>query len=155
MLSLMETGALGSVVLALATGAVLVGDRSPVDLEATASASRGGLAPGIAVTRDSLTPLVSRNPFRISRVPAPIPYDPIQPVTPDQPPPRPAFAVTGILWGPSPLAFLEGLPGTDGARIVRPGDTIGEFRILRIARAAVTVRGPDTTWTVSIRTPWR
>lgn len=155
MLSLLEVGAVSAFALAALAGAVLVRG-GPTVTAANAELVPDAIPARLAVlTSDSLAPLVSRNPFRVSRGPADTPYDPIQPAPAEEPPLRPAFTVSGILWGPAPLAFLDGLPGTDGARIVRPGDAIGVLRIVRIARLSVTVRGPDTTWTVPIRTPWQ
>ena len=107
-----------------------------------------------------LQSIVHRDLFRLARSPAAILYDPRAAVAsgsvvePPAPPPRPALVVSGILWGKSPSAVLEGVPGSDEATLVRPGDTLGGLHVLRITAAAVTVRGFDTTWTLSLRQPW-
>lgn len=155
MLSLLEIGAVAALALAVLFGAAIVRGGGSGEAEGPEAIPAAHSPPPAVLTTDSLAALVNRNPFRMSRGPADIPYDPVQPAPAVEPPPRPTFAVSGILWGPAPLAFLEGLPGTEGARIVRPGDEVGVFRVLRITRSALTVRGPDTTWTVPIRTPWQ
>ena len=106
----------------------------------------------------TLTRLADKDPFRLSRQPAPVAYDPQTRATgetPAPPPPRPQFLVSGILWSEAPSALVEGFPGFEGARLVRQGDRVGEFRVLRIRQTAVEIRGPDTTWTLLIREPWR
>lgn len=115
-------------------------------------------APGPRGDPDSLDhDLVVRDPFRVARRPA-VPYDPISLA---QPPahvaPRPALAVAGILWdgGADPTALVEGLPGTEGARVVRPGDVVGGLRIKAIERLRVVVTGMDTVWTLGVKEPWR
>lgn len=104
--------------------------------------------------------IVHRDLFRLARSPAAVLYDPHAAIAsgavaePPAPPPRPALVVSGILWGRNPSAVLEGVPGSDQATLVRPGDTLGGLHVLRITAAAVTVRGFDTTWTLSLRQPW-
>lgn len=111
----------------------------------------------MVLSADSLAPLVNRDPFRLSRTPAAVRYDPLGTVVEASPPPapRPQLILTGILWGPRPTAVIEGILGTDGPRLVRPGDVINGFRVVRILRDGLTVRGADTTWNLTIREPWR
>lgn len=99
--------------------------------------------------------VVGRDPFRATRRPAPTRYNPIAVATPEAPPaPKPVLALTGIVWGEVPEAVLEGLPGTDGPRVVRRGETVGGFRIRAIERSHVIVAGLDTVWTLTVREPW-
>jgi hypothetical protein len=111
----------------------------------------------IVFSADSLAALIHRDPFRLDRSPAAIRYDPngIRVDAPPPPAPRPQLLVTGILWGPRPTAIIEGIPGTEGPRLVRPGDEINGFRVLHITRDVLKIRGVDTTWTLTIREPWR
>lgn len=111
----------------------------------------------VVLAADSLASLIHRDPFRLDRSPAAVRYDPngIRAEAAPPPAPRPQLFVTGILWGPRPTAIIEGIPGTEGPRLVRQGDEIHDFRVLRIARNALTIRGSDTTWTLTIREPWR
>ncbi len=112
--------------------------------------------PRIAV--DSLTAAtVARDPFRITRRPAPVAYDPLKAGQPPVPiPSKPALTLVGIVWdgGMDPTALLEGLPGADGARVARAGDTIGSFKVKRIERQRVVIVGLDTVWVLTVREPW-
>jgi hypothetical protein len=104
---------------------------------------------------DSLARLAAmRAPFRASRTPPDLAYDPAAPRTGDAmppPAPKPPLVLTGIVWGAEPAALIEGLPGTTAARVVRRGDVVGKLVIGRITRDRVTVTGMDTTWMLSVR----
>lgn len=108
---------------------------------------------------DSLvTALVARDPFRVTRGPSDVVYDPVrlaQPLTP--PPAKPALALVGIVWDNArdPTALVEGLPGMDGPRPVRQGESIAGLRVKTIKRDRVVITGLDTTWTLTVREPWR
>ena len=108
---------------------------------------------------DSLvTALVARDPFRVTRRPSDVVYDPVrlaQPVTP--PPPKPTLALVGIVWdnGRDPTALVEGMPGVDGPRPVRQGETVAGLRVKTIKSDRVVITGLDTTWTLTVREPWR
>jgi hypothetical protein len=102
--------------------------------------------------------LAGKDPFRVSRRPATVVYDPArfaQPVATR--PPTPALALVGIAWDTrrKPTALVEGIPGVDGARPVEQGDTVGGLRVRKILRDRVVITGFDTTWTLSVREPWR
>lgn len=102
--------------------------------------------------------LIAHDPFRITRRPSAVPYDVTrlgQPATPR--PPRPTPVLLGIVWdaGTDPTALVDGLPGADGPRPVRRGETVGGLRVTAISRDRVVVRGLDTTWTLTVREPWR
>jgi hypothetical protein len=101
---------------------------------------------------------VARDPFRVMRRPSSVLYDPVrlaQPATP--PPPKPVLALVGIVWdnGRDPTALLEGLPGVDGPRPVRLGETIAGLQVKAIKPDRVVITGLDTTWTLTVREPWR
>ncbi len=128
----------------------------PEPLTATARAS--GANPVRAPVESLATHLVTRDAFRVARQPAAVPYDPHAATLSEQPaPPRPALSLLGIVWdgGEDPTALVEGLPGIEGARAVRRGDNVGDLRIRTIARDHVIVLGPDTTWILTVREPWR
>lgn len=100
--------------------------------------------------------VVGRDPFRATRRPAPTAYNPIAVATPEAPPaPKPVLTLTGIVWGELPEAVLEGLPGTNGPRVVRQGETLAGLRIRAIERSRVIVAGLDTVWTLTVREPWK
>src|ERR1043166_1428768 len=75
-------------------------------------------------SQDSVSAIVSRNPFRISRRPVIPAYDPLRLAEQQAPPPpRPSLVLVGIVSGEMPLAVVEGLRGGEGARGVRMGAT--------------------------------
>jgi hypothetical protein len=99
------------------------------------------------------------NPFRLDRAPAPIGFaqpgmmgPPAEYVPP--PPPRPQLFVSGIV-GPPWQALLEGVPGREGAVVVKRGDVLGDLRIRDITERVVVVASPDTTWRLTVRNPWQ
>lgn len=124
---------------------------------------KGGAAPSAvheaagAARPDSLEEkVVARDPFRAARRPARVGFDPNPTPQPpaDPPPPKPTLVVSGIMWGREPSAVLEGLPGIEGARLVRAGEVVAGFRVRRITAHEVTVTGMDTTWVLQVRKPW-
>jgi len=101
---------------------------------------------------------VGRDPFRVTRRPAAVLYDPVRLVQPALPTtPKPALVLVGIVWdnGRDPTALVEGLPRADGPRPVRNGETIGGLRVKTIKPDRVVITGLDTTWTLTVREPWR
>lgn len=123
--------------------------RDPASIESTVASA--------AMSRDSLSEkVVARDPFRATRRPAVVAFDPnpAPPPSSEPPPPKPALAVTGIIWSREPSAVVEGFPGVEGARLVRVGEMVAGFRVRRITSQEVTVTGMDTTWILQVRTPW-
>jgi hypothetical protein len=110
-------------------------------------------------TSDSvLTALVARDPFRMARRPSPILYDPLRLAQPSTPPaPKPTLSLVGIAWddGHDPTALVEGLPGIDGPRPLRRGETVAGLLVKAIRADRVVIAGLDTTWTLTVREPWR
>ena len=109
-----------------------------------------------AMAADSVNAIVSRDPFRIGRRPALLAYDPLrlaEQLAP--PPPRPALVLVGMMEGLDPSAVIEGLPGVDGARVVRVGDVIGRLAIKKVGSGRVVITGMDTTWVLEVREPWK
>jgi hypothetical protein len=101
--------------------------------------------------------IVPRDPFRTTRRPASLAYDPVRAAQPPAPtPPKPALILTGIVWDSrNPSAVVDGLPGGGGPRVVRQGEQVGALRVRRIAWDRVEVLGLDTLWTLTVREPWR
>jgi hypothetical protein len=107
------------------------------------------------------------NPFRLDRAPAPLGFSQPgpgmtmpgmmpgmpPPYTPP-PPPRPQLFVSGIV-GPPWQALLEGVPGREGAVVVKRGDVLGDLRVRDITESVVVVASPDTTWRLTVRNPWQ
>ena len=69
-------------------------------------------------------------------------------------PPKPVLALTGVLWGSEPAALLRGIPGTDGEIVAHRGETHGAILVRAILPQAIELEGMDTTWTLTVRTPW-
>ncbi len=101
---------------------------------------------------------LERPAFRADRRRSSAVYDPTRPVTPDAPPPpaapKPALALSGIVWGPEPAVVLEGVPGIEGSAVLRRGDSAAGLQVVRIEGERVVIRGMDTTWTLTVRNPW-
>jgi hypothetical protein len=114
-------------------------------------------APPVPTTEFTIRVIVVRDPFSIRRRPAPLAYDPLHVGQQPAPVTRPLLTLEGIVWdgGASPTAVLEGLPTADGARVVRQGEVFGDVRVRAIGRDRVVIVGRDTTWTLSVREPWK
>jgi hypothetical protein len=127
----------------------------------------GVLVGGVTVTRSTRTiryyaaeslarAVVAGNLFRSDRRPGAVPYDPTRGAAPlPDGPAKPTLTLTGVVWGDEPQAVVEGLPTTDGPRVVRAGDVIGGLTIRRIEGARVMIVGMDTVWTLVVREPWK
>ncbi len=100
--------------------------------------------------------LVEKDPFRAERKPSAVAYSPIpvEQSAPPPAPPRPQLSVSGIVWGPDPSAVIEGLPGMEGSKLMRTGESIAGITLRRILRERVELRGLDTTWSLQVRRPW-
>jgi hypothetical protein len=161
----MNAGYLNASLLVAASAGLLLGARLAarplVRIVIPHPAEAVGEEPAVlsVVQPDSLAAvLVARDAFRVARRPASVVYDPTlvaQPSTP--PPPKPALVLVGIVWdgGHDPAALVEGLPGTDGPRPVRRGETVGGLHVMRIVQNRVVITGLDTTWNLTVREPWR
>lgn len=105
------------------------------------------------------TTIIGSNPFRLDRQPARVGFG-AEPVSTEAqgaptPPERPTLSITGIIGGPPWQAIIEGVPGRDGAVLVRSGEVLGELRVRTIRPDTVVVEGPDTVWTLTLKRPWQ
>jgi type II secretory pathway component PulC len=128
-----------------------------VVLDETVSAKPTNAESIVQPPLDSLVRLiVNHDAFRVTRAPAPIAFNSLPPeATPiEVPPPKPQLLLTGIVWGKDPAAIVEGIPGTEGSRLLRTGETIGGLHVRRITEHNVTIAGMDTTWVLEVRKPW-
>jgi len=100
--------------------------------------------------------VVGRDLFRSDRRSATIAYDPSRGAAPlPDGPPKPQLVLTGVVWGSEPEAVVEGLPTSTGPRVVRAGDVVGGVTIKRIEVNRLVAMGFDTTWTLTVRVPWK
>ena len=148
-------GTIGLVLAVRLVASPLVGMALPPRAELTPVAA----ALPRSMDPDSVGTLVARHdPFRMTRRPSAAVYDPVQLAQPATPPaPKPALTLVGIVWdsGRDPTALLEGLPGVDGPRPVRQGESVGGLHVKTIKPDRVVITGLDTTWTLTVREPWR
>ena len=68
-------------------------------------------------------------------------------------PPRRPLVLRGLLGGPPWNAVLEGLPGHEGAVVMRLGETLAGLRVRAVLRDTVFVQGTDTSWKLTVRRP--
>ena len=59
---------------------------------------------------------------------------------------KPRLVLKGILGGPPWDAIIEGIPGRDGAVVVRAGQSVAGVAVRSVRRDTVFARGFDTTW---------
>ena len=98
---------------------------------------------------------VNGDVFRLKRTPAGTSYDPLRGAVSEAPAaPKPQLVLSGIVWGAEPAAILEGLPGTEGPRVLRRGEAVAGLRVREITREHVMVVGLDTIWTLKVKTSW-
>jgi hypothetical protein len=146
--------AAGSVALAVSAFAPIGGDAPP--------AVPRGVPPTPAAVRpypvDSLARVaVSRDLFRSTRRPAAIGYDAQRAAAPSEASqvPKPVLTLVGLVAGGEPTAIIEGFPGVEGSRVVRPGDQVSGIKVIEIKRDRVRLAGMDTTWVLQVREPWQ
>jgi hypothetical protein len=118
----------------------------------------GGQAAGprARIAAESVSTIVSRDPFRIGRRPLLPAYDPMrltEQLAP--PPPKPTLILVGVVNGVDPSAVIEGLPGVEGSRVVRVGDVVAGLQVKKITDSRVFIAGMDTTWVLEVREPWK
>jgi hypothetical protein len=115
--------------------------------------------PQAALADSLIENVIGHTPFRVRRRPAQSAFapnrapDPAASVTPSVP--KPALVLTGIVWEREPAAVIEGLPGSNGPRVVRARERVGQLRVRRIEREQVLITGLDTMWTLRVREPWK
>jgi hypothetical protein len=127
---------------------------------ATSSASQ---LPAAAVAPERAAPeslevavgdIADRNLFRPERASAEEREATARPPVPGAiaPTPRPRLVLRGVLGGPPWDAVIEGIPGREGAIVVRAGQSISGITVRSVHRDTVHVRGFDTTWALTLRT---
>lgn len=136
-----------------------VATRAPEPLvEPLAIATSPAPAPRIANGDSIARAIAGRNPFRMSREPGAVRFNPeASPDAPQPPPsrpPRPALALAGVVLGAEPLALIDGLPGAEGSRVMRVGERAGDYVLRTITADRVVIAGPDTTWTLRVRSQY-
>lgn len=95
--------------------------------------------------------VAQRNPFRLSNRPARVRHGE-EPVAAQagRPAYRPPLALRAIVGGPPWTALLAGVPGQAGTVMISRGDRIDSLQVREITRDSVVLRGPDTTWVLTV-----
>ena len=153
-LPLIVVGLLGVTASVRIVAGPIASIRLPPSPASDSSAQTSGSATRIAA--ESVATIVSRDPFRIGRRPLLPAYDPLrlaEQLAP--PPPKPTLILVGVVNGLEPSAVIEGLPGVEGARVMRVGDTVAGLKIEKITSSRVVIAGMDTTWVLEVREPWK
>lgn len=143
-----------------ATAVVVAASVSPRESETVHARAPDRTAPAvIRYPADSLSRrLIGRDPFRVVRRASDVVYDPLRAASigvAAPAAPKPVLLLTGIVWGATPQAVVEGLPGVDRPRVLRAGDVVAGVAIRRIEPDRVTVVGMDTVWVLTVRRPWQ
>jgi hypothetical protein len=98
--------------------------------------------------------VVATDPFRFTRAPSPVPFG----TSPAGSAPTvsavqvPDLQLRGII-GPPWSAVLESASGSSISQLVRAGDSVAGARVMVVRADAVTLRTPDSTWTLKLRRP--
>lgn len=95
--------------------------------------------------------VIGDNLFRADRSSVDAAANPI-PVTNSIPAPstKPRLVLRGILGGPPWDALVDGVPGHDGALVIRAGQSIAGLTVRAVRRDTVFIRGFDTTWALAL-----
>jgi hypothetical protein len=72
------------------------------------------------------------------------------PVAMAPPSAKPHLVLRGVLGGPPWDAVIEGVPGREGAAVIRVGEPTAGLTVRRVQRDTAWVRGFDTTWTLPL-----
>lgn len=127
------------------------GGDEPATALAGARRAVGGGADGDSLARA----ITARNPFRLHRSAAAAPFDPERPEGAPSPPAatRPAIALAGIVLGAEPAALLDGLPGVEGTRLLRLGESVAGYTLRAVTSQGAVLRAPapDTTLILRVR----
>lgn len=102
------------------------------------------------VSEYDATSLNGRNPFRFSNRPASVRYGEMPVPTVDTERYRPELALRATVGGPPWTALISGLPGRSSIAVVKVGEKIDSLYIQNITHSTAIVRGPDTTWVLSL-----
>jgi hypothetical protein len=147
-----------ALVTPLALGAWSLNETSPTSWADGVGADLTRSGPDDLGVDSQLALMSDGAPFRLSGRPSGVAYDPLrsdpQLTVPPSGPPRPALALSGIVYGLRSAALIEGIPGRERAVALAVGDTLGGISVRRIAADHVVLTGFDTTWTLAIRRPW-
>lgn len=123
-----------------------------------------GRAPDVPAPADGdsldtfVAAIADHDPFRLSNQPSSVPFTvvpvasagvaglPAPPVVA-----RPRLVLKAIIGGPPWQAVIDGIPGAGADAVVSTGGTFDKLRVTSVTAEAAVVQGPDTTWTLTLR----
>lgn len=150
--SLLWVGAALSLVLSLTVARAAAPEPLPTRAAASVNVARW-LVPAESLGARVLR-VVATDPFRLTRAPSPVPFG--SPSAGSAPTVSavqvPDLHLRGII-GPPWSAVLESASEGSGSQLVRAGDSVAGARVMVVRSDAVTLRTPDTTWTLKLRRP--
>lgn len=95
--------------------------------------------------------IIGGNPFRLSRRPPQRRHGAPAPDTVSGPEaPAIQLVLLGVAGGPPWQAVITGFPELPGSRVVRPGERVGAYSVIRIVRDTVVLQGPDSTLRLTV-----
>lgn len=131
---------------------------APTVVERIAAASRSASLPPDSVFDARLESLAERDPFRLANAPPAVRFDPradagvaLSRNSVIASPLRPTFVLRGIVGGPPWQAIVDGIPGQPPGTTVHAGSSFDRIVVTTVSRDSVTLRGPDTSWTLTFR----
>jgi hypothetical protein len=107
--------------------------------------------PDLEDLEEAASEVTKSDPFRISREPASVAFgiaSQQQEAAPSAP--RPILVLRGIVGGPPWQAIIDGIPGTPAGSVLKAGATFDKYVIRSVSKDTVIVRGPDTTWHLTL-----
>ena len=66
----------------------------------------------------------------------------------------PSLVLRGLVGGPPWSAIVDGIPGSDGAVVLRVGQSSGGITLRAVRRDTIILQGRDTTWKLTVRPAW-
>ncbi|MGH7679626.1 MAG: hypothetical protein ACRENU_14240 [Gemmatimonadaceae bacterium] len=101
---------------------------------------------------DAALAATARNPFRLSRRKADVPFVPRGQAAPPPPAPvvHPTLTLKGIVGGPPWQAVVDGLPGQPVGTVVSAGNVFDKLVVRSVSRDSVVIQSPDTTWRLTL-----
>ena len=67
---------------------------------------------------------------------------------------RPQLVLRGLIGGPAWQAIIEGIPGVEGAVVLRTGETRDGLTLRAVRRDTAVLTTKDTTWKLTVRRTW-
>ena len=93
--------------------------------------------------------------FRTAREPADGAGAPLIGAVMSQPQIKPPLVLKGLVGGTTVQAIIEGIPGVDGAAVMRAGEAVMGIRLRAVRGDTAILVSKDTTWKLTVRRLWQ